>query len=157
MTDPEVLFPPKPGGMVDQARQRKAVEGAQAQLIAPVTPARSTKPVDVHVHEPEVVSFQTYAVSTSVNEMLRVLGTDLNRKRAVIMTLDEPVVVANSIASASDSRNATNTAGNPAGGFVLPVNVPLVLESRGEVWVAATSSTATRVSVAAETYADTSA
>lgn len=150
MTNPEEKFPPKPGGMVEQAR---AAKNTYAE-VEHVVDTGYYKPVDVHIHEPEVVSFQTYAISTTVNPTLRILGHDLNRKRAVVMTLDEPVVVANNVASAADSRNAgAGSAGTSAGGFVLSVNVPLVLESRGEVWVAATNSTATRVSVAVESYA----
>ena len=62
-------------------------------------------------------------MSASLNAVQRILGADPNRKRGVVMTLDEPVVICNSQGSANDSRNAANAAGLSARGFVLPVNV----------------------------------
>lgn len=153
----EELFPPKPGGMVDTTRKEQAAAQAQAgQGAAGTVGEPSYEAVKVDVLEPEVGAGRTISVSTTLNSVQRILGTDPNRKRAVVMTLDEPIVVCNSQGSASDSRNSSNAAGQSAGGFVLPVNVPLPVKSRGEVWVAATSSTATRVSIWAESYADPS-
>lgn len=150
----EELFPPVPGGMVDMARKRLAAEQEQlAGIEQEAGPPADGDVVKVDVISPEVISARTFVVSTSLNPVLRVLGFDGNRKRATIMTLDQPVVVSASLAGASDPQNASNAAGLPASGFVLPVNVPLVVQARGELYVAATSATATRVSVLAETYA----
>lgn len=162
--DAEEKYPPKPGGMVDTVRkQRQAEQDQAAQASAGSVGEPSYEAVKVDVLEPEVIGARTLSVSTSLNSVQRILGADPNRKRAVVMTLDEPIVVCNSQTSASDNRNATNAAGQSAGGFVLlPVSsaatgyspVSLEIRSRGEVWVAATSSTATRVSVWTESYAD---
>lgn len=154
----EELFPPKPGGLVDTTRKEQAAAQQQAgQASTGSVGEPSYEAVKVDVLEPEVGAGRTISVSTTTNATVRILGADPNRKRAVVITLDEPIVVGNSQASASDSRNATNTAGQSAGGSVWPINVPLPIKSRGEVWVAATSSTATRVSIWAESYADPSA
>lgn len=156
----EELFPPRPGGMVEQARAQ------QDQYIPEnVEDARiGYEAIRVDTGTTEVFSGQTYVISTTVNPVLRVLGHDGNRQRAVIMTLDQPIVVASSQAAAQDNRNVNaGSTGNGAGGFVLPLasssnpSAPLVIMGSGEVWIAATSSTATRVSVWAESYGDASA
>lgn len=158
--DAELNYPPRPGGMVEQART------ANAQVV-PETVEDTRIGYDairVDIGTTEVFGAQTYVISTTLNPTLRVLGHDSNRQRAVIMTLDEPIVVAASQAAANDNRNASaGTAGNGAGGFLLPLSasstpsMPFEIKGSGEVWVAATNATATRVSVWAESYADTSA
>jgi hypothetical protein len=157
--DAEKLFPPKPGGMVEQARAQQS----QTVPDSVVESRYGYNAIRVDVCSAEVFSAQTYVISTTLNPVWRVLGYDENRKRAVIQTLDEPIVVAVSQATANDNRNVdSGSAANAAGGFVLALNgdnpsTPLVIKGTGEVWVAATSDTATRVSVWAESYADTSA
>lgn len=76
------------------------------------------------------------------------------RRNAVIMTLDEPVVISFSQQAAEDPRNAVNAAGLSANGFVLPVNVPVPVNTRSVIYCTATSSTATRVSVMAFSYSE---
>lgn len=156
----EEKFPPRPGGMVEQARAQ------QAQSIPETVEDTRIgyEAIRVDTGTTEVFSAQTYVISTTLNPSLRVLGHDANRQRAVIMTLDQPIVVATSQAAAQDNRNVNaGTSGNGAGGFVLPLasssnpSTPLVVNGSGEVWIAATSSSTTRVSVWAESYADTSA
>ncbi len=158
MSSPEEKYPPKPGGMVDTTRKERAAGHAQAQT-EPQAPKDDYRAIKVDVIEPETCSGRTVVVSTGAGAMAvrQILGQDKNRKRALVWTLDEPVVICNSLSAADDSRNATNAAGASAGGAVLPINVPMPIMSRGEVFVAATSSTATRVAVWVESYADPSA
>lgn len=157
------LFPPKHGGMVHEARQRNAAVEAMEGFEPEDTTRPGYEAIRVDVGTTEVFSAQTYVISTSVNPTLRILGHDGNRQRAVIQTLDQPIVVATSQAAAQDNRNVNGgTAGNAAGGFVLPLNGTnpsgmLEVKGSGEVWVAATSGTATRVCVWAESYANSSA
>lgn len=154
--DVEELFPPRPGGKVDTSRKdalraqqyQEYVEG-QKQTDQPL---RGKPNFRVENLASPIGGGQTFALSTSGLAFTQVAGFDPNRKRAVIMTLDEPVVLSTSNAQAGDPRNASNAAGLGAGGFVLPVNVPFVSESASEIWAVATSSTATRVSVWTETY-----
>jgi hypothetical protein len=152
--DAEKLFPPKSGGLIDTVRKERAKEQAAVAAMSAKPASKASRAVAVRTQEPEISGARTVVVNTTSNPVAQLLGADGNRKRAVIMALDEPVVVTNGQAQAYDSRNATNAAGLSAGGFVLPVNIPFVVESRGEAWAAATSPTATRVSVWTEAYAD---
>jgi hypothetical protein len=140
---------PKPGGMVHSMRQAEAIIVEQPE---PTEPIADYVPVRVDVIAPEITSAQTLIISNTQLSQ-QILGNDPNRRRAVILTLDEPVVLSTSRANADDARNASNAAGLGASGFVLPVNIPMVIKSRGPLWIAATSSTPTRVSVLSETYA----
>lgn len=266
--DVEKIFPPKPGGLVDSIRKEREAEKAANAAMTAKPSSRAARAIAVRTQEPEISGAFTVVVSNTGNSVARLLGQDNDRKRAVIMTLDEPVVIANGQSMAYDTRNADNTygvssqsavdsatdpgsfdgfaftnsvpagtyevtatvylsgtvtsadannmqitgtgfdtvriaypgvidvpvtitatvtttaaggigvqsinaasgsgavynasivvtpvstAGQTAGGFVLPVNVPMVIESRSEAWAAATSSTPTRVSVWTENYAD---
>ncbi len=154
--DAEVLFPPKPGGMVDTARKRAQAE--QDQLGALNTEPAETAPkfqVPVQDHAAELARARTFSVSTTGgNPIVPLLGRDDQRRNAVIMTLDEPVVISFSQQAADDPRNNVNAAGLSANGFVLPVNVPLPLNTKSVIYCTALSSTPTRVSVAAFSYAE---
>lgn len=156
-TDAEVLFPPKPGGMVDTARKRAQAEADQLDaLSATAAPILKSK-VDVAVqdHAAELSRARTFSVSTgNGNPIVELLGRDENRRNAVIMTLDEPVVISFAQQAAEDPRNAVNAAGLSANGFVLPVNVPVTLPTKSVIYCTATSATASRVSVAAFSYAE---
>jgi hypothetical protein len=140
---------PKAGGLVDSMRQAETVIISQPEPTEPIT---DYSPVRVDVISPEITSAQTLVIDNTMLSQ-QILGNDPNRHRAVIVALDEPVVLATSRANADDARNGSNAAGLGASGFVLPVNVLVEVKSRGPLWIAATSSTATRVSVLSETYA----
>lgn len=144
-------FPPKPGGAVDSARKAASAVNAVEE---PAEVSGRYSAVRVLPEASLVAQANTVVVQTGgpLIDVQRVLGFDVNRKRAVIVTLDEPVVVAVSQSQANDSRNAGNVAGLSAGGFVLPAGVQFTVESASEVWVAATSVTPTRVSTWNETY-----
>ena len=155
--DPEELFPPIPGGMVDTARKRAAAEADQLAAFNEAEPAPVKPRLDVPVndHAAELARARTFSVSTTNgNPIVQLLGRDELRRNAVVMTLDQPVVISFSQIAAEDPQNAVNAAGLPANGFVLPVNVPVPLNTRANIWCTATSSTATRVSIAAFTYAE---
>lgn len=153
----EELFPPKPGGMVDTARKQRAAEEAQLAALAetgtPITDFKTAVPVSDH--GAELARARTFSMSTTgANPIAELLGRDENRRNAVIMTLDEPVVISFSQQAAEDPRNAVNAAGLSANGGVLPVGVPLPVSYKGVIYCTATSSTATRVSVWAFSYAE---
>lgn len=156
LQDAEELFPPVPGGMVDTARKKQAADAQQLQGLAESAPAPVKDRLDVAVndHAAELGRARTFSVSTGNNNpIVELLGRDDSRRNAVVMTLDEPVVISFSQTAAQDSRNAANAAGQSANGFVLPVNVPVTLNTRSVIYATATSATATRVSVMAFTYA----
>lgn len=155
--DPEELFPPKPGGMVDTVRRQRAAEQAQLDALGETEPAPGRPRNDVPVNDraAELARARTFSVSTTGgNPIVELLGRDDMRRNAVIMTLDEPVVISFSQQAAEDPRNAVNAAGTSANGFVLPVNVPVPVNTRSVIYCTATSSTATRVSVMAFSYAE---
>ncbi len=155
ISDPEELYPPKPGGMVDTARKRKAAEQDQLDALpkAPGQEPAYRAAVPVTARGAELARARTFSVSTG-KPVVELLGRDDARRAAIIMTLDEPVVIAFSQAAADDPRNAANAAGTSANGFVLPVNVPVTITCQGVIWCTATSATATRVSVMAFSYSE---
>ncbi len=143
--------------MVDTKRKQMAAETSQLQEFNEAEPAPIKPKLDVAVqdHAAELARARTFSVSTTgANPIVELLGRDDNRRNAVVMTLDEPVVISFAQTSAEDPRNAVNTAGLSANGFVLPVNVPVSLNTKSVIYCTATSSTATRVSVAAFSYED---
>ena len=151
-TSHEDLFPPKPGGMVDTARQKAAADAEQA-AAAETVPREPKIDVPVAEYGTELARARTYSVSTGGTQPgTELLGRDDNRRVAVIMTLDEPVVISFSVQAADDPRNQVNAAGLSANGFVLPVNVPVPVPSKSIIYCTATSSTPTRVSVMAFSY-----
>jgi hypothetical protein len=155
--NPEDLYPPVPGGMVDTARKKAAADQDQAAAIeehAPAAPA-TTVAVPVADHGGDLGRARTFSVATGgANPIVQLLGRDDQRRNAVILTLDEPVVISFSQQAAEDTRNSVNAAGLSANGFVLPVNVPLTVSYKGTIYCTALSSTASRVAVAAFSYAE---
>lgn len=156
MQDAEELFPPRPGGMVDTARKQKQAEADQAASLegAGAPDARARNDVPVNDRAAELARARTFSVVTGGNAIVELLGQDGMRRNAVVMTLDEPVVISFSQQAAEDPRNEVNAAGLSANGFTLPVNVPLTLNTRSIIYCTATSSTPTRVSVAAFSFSE---
>jgi hypothetical protein len=158
LPDPEELFPPKPGGMVDTARKHAHAEASQVQALADAEPAtpRARPNLAVNDHAADLARARTFSVSTGGSQVgVELLGRDDDRRNAVIMTLDEPVVISFGQSPAQDLRNQSNGAGLSANGFVLPVLVPVTLPTRSVIYCTATSSTPTRVSVASFSYSGT--
>lgn len=154
--DLEELFPPKPGGMVDTARKRAQAEAGQVQALSEAEPPAARDRIEVGVcdHAADLARARTFSVATGGNAVVELLGRDDNRRNVVVMTLDEPVVISFNQAAAEDPRNQVNAAGLSANGFVLPVGVPVPLNTRSVIYCTATSATPTRVSVAAFSYAE---
>jgi hypothetical protein len=151
-------FPAKPGGLIDQHRKAEEAKKAAAEQRkhdAEDISGRASKAVHVAEEMPESGNAFTMVVSQA-RGIESLIGADPLRRRATIITLDAAIVLAPTLASASDSNNAivgTAASNVNASGFVLPINVPLVLEDRSEWFVLAASATATRVSVLTESYA----
>lgn len=155
--DPEELHPPVPGGMVDTVRKQRAAEQAQLDALGETgTPVPFFKgAVPVTDRGTELARARTFSVATgNSNPIVELLGRDDNRRYAVILTLDEPVVISFSQQAAQDPRNEVNAAGLSANGFVIPVNVPVPVSYQGVIYCTATSGTATRVSVMAFSYSE---
>lgn len=139
--DVEELFPPKPGGLVDRFRKRRAEEEA-AQEAGATSEVESlgrnkVRAVRTADQSSEIASATTIVINATTNPVQRILGRDPNRKRAVIMALDAPVILTYSLAAASDPQNAANGPGLRASGFVLPVGMSYTIQHQGEVYAIA--------------------
>ena len=103
-----------PGGMVDTARKQAQAEAGQLQALHEAEPEEGRLRLEVPVIDQaaELARARTFSVSTtSGNPVVELLGRDDNRRNAVVMTLDEPVVISFSQTAAEDPRNAVNAAG----------------------------------------------
>jgi hypothetical protein len=101
------VWPPKPGGLIDRHRQAEAARAAaeaEAKHAAEDIGARAYAAVKVAEEMPEVTAARTVVVSQGTG-IVQLLGADPLRRRALVWTLDEPVVMASDLASASDSNN----------------------------------------------------
>jgi hypothetical protein len=155
--DHEELFPPKPGGMVDTARKQAQAEADQLAAVEEggAGYARPRFEVAVNDHAADLARARTFSVSTANNNpVVELLGRSDDRRNAVVLTLDQPVVISFAQIAALDPVNAVNAAGLPANGFVLPVGVPVTLPTKSVIWCTAMSATPTRVSIAAFSYAE---
>lgn len=132
----------------DHSPSTADVAVGQAQL----PPPRSMQSVPVRPDVPEETIPRTAVVQASGVRQL--LPQDPCRKRAVIMSIDQDVVLCLAKDQASAADNTVASVPQPAG-FYLPKLIPLTIESKGLLWVANTSAASpTRVSVVTERYAD---
>lgn len=145
VADAEELFPPKPGGLVDRHRQRKAQEAAAAasrEHEAEAVEQRAYKAVKVAPESPEVVSALTYTIAAGQSAL--VLPASPYRYRATVLV----ATAAATVTLAKDSGAALGQTG-----FALPANVPLPVYSRAQLWAFNGTASAVQVSVLAEIYA----
>lgn len=135
----------------------------QVEADEPVTPAG---PVPVRVCEPVVtiatvpqhITTITVVVQTGTNDpdraVRQLLPLDPLRVQAIVQVHDQPVVLCHSRNQAQAADNTTASTPAPQGAWVEAAagvpSVPLVIHGGSEMWVAATSATATRVSVIVE-------
>lgn len=121
---PEEMFPPKPGGMVDTARKQAQAEQSQLDALPETDPGDTGDFPAIRVRDEaaELARARTFSVSTANNNpIVELLGRDDNRRNAVIMTLDQPVVISFSQQAAEDPRN--HSAGTTAVGAASQASV----------------------------------
>lgn len=142
----EDLFPPKPGGMVDTARKQKAAEQAQIDELPEPAEDLFQHAVPVLDQAAELARARTFSVATgNGNPIVELLGRDDNRRNAIIMTLDQPVVISFSQTAADDPRNTSAGSSD--------VLAPASSAGEGSVTNPGAAATiATTASVAAGTY-----
>ncbi len=144
--DAEELFPPKPGGLVDRHRKRKAAEEAareNGQAIIEETGRHQVKAVRTTIEAPNLSGVSTVLL-TPANPTARLLPRDVHRRSAVILAIDNDVYVT------TDPGMAINVAGTATatGPFYLPAGIAIPVDSQAEFWAAATTmATNSRVSV----------
>lgn len=152
----EEVFPPKPGGMVDRHRKRKAAELAaqqEAEDAAEPVEQSSYRAVKVAPEAPEVFNAITYTIAPGAYAMI--LPNAPFRVRAIVRII--PVqAVSSSIILAKDSGSALGGAGYSiqsiatASGFF--GDAPLELHHRGQLYAANNSATTVQISVLSESY-----
>lgn len=153
MVDTEEQFPPRPGGMVASARQQQAAQQAAAPAGVEEPLAGGYPAVRVDDVPPETGATKTVVVAIGGVATERLLGANPSRRRAVVLAVDQAVVLTTSRGAADNPLNAVTAAGLPAGGFVLPAGIPIVLWGTCEWFVTAMSATAGRVSAISEARA----
>lgn len=138
-------FPAKPGGLVDQARKRKAAEAAKAEQDANAEQEieeRAYKAVKVALETPEVFNATSFNIAAGSYAM--VLPADDFRDRAVVNLVT-------ATATAVLAKDASNAAGQ--NGYTISTLVPLEIRSRGQVWAYNPGADLIQVAVMSETYA----
>jgi hypothetical protein len=145
--DPEELFPPKAGGMVDTARKKTAADASQlaAYNAAQDAPVAGTPygAVRVRPEAPDAGTIRTVTLSEAY-PVARLLPADPGRRTAVVLAIDNDVYVTGSQGLANDVAG-TATAGQ-VGYF--PAGIGLPIDNQGEWWVAATTTAGnTRVTI----------
>lgn len=145
--DAEELFPPKPGGLVDQHRRRKAAAEAarQAGATSEVTELgrNKVKAVRTVVEAADTGATPSVLLGAS-NPVQQLLPRDDHRRSAVVLAIDNDVYLT------IDRGMALSLAGNATGtgGFYLPKQVPIPISDTAQWFVAVTTTASTtRVSV----------
>lgn len=116
--------------------------------IGDLTPVPVTGTPRVAIGDDGVYRTNTVAPSA----MRQLLPQDPQRYRALVLAVDNDVILCDTKDLASSPNNSVANVPNPDG-FYLPKGVPLPLANKGLVWVVNTSSSAsTRVSVVIERY-----
>jgi hypothetical protein len=87
----------------------------------------------------------TMVVSTGATAVAQLAPRDYERVEIRILAVDEPVVLAQSKEMAESASNTATGVPNPVGSY-LPVGIDRLIGNCDEIWVAATSATAGRVS-----------
>jgi hypothetical protein len=147
--DPETLFPPKPGGMVDTARKRAQAEADQLQAYndshngSDVAPGAGYDAIRVRPEPPGTGTARTVTLS-SANPFAQLLPRDATRRWAVVVAIDADVWLSYNQGTAQD-LSGTSAAGSA---FYLPAGVPIPVDSQAQLFVSpTTTATSTRVSV----------
>lgn len=139
------LFPPKPGGLVDRHRQRRAANQAredEERERRERVEESSYKAIKVTPESPEVFTAQT--LSIAAGQQASILPANPYRYRAIILV----VTAASTVILAKDSSAALG--GN---GFTLAAGTPLPVYTRAQVYAFNPGGAAVQVSVLAEIYA----
>lgn len=155
------MFPPKPGGLVDRHRKRKAQEKAaeqQAQQEAEAIEERSYKAVKVAVEQPESLSAQSFVINAG--GFTQILPAYMYRKRAVVSMAwsgagsptGSPVAILSKDQGALVSMPSLSAGLQPVGGFYLYTGLLLSVESRAQLWAGNPSAFPIVISVYSEFY-----
>lgn len=140
--------------MSDQENEVLEYEGEQDhdELVLPIAPIPVVvcEPVVTVPTVPQHVTTYTVVVATGTSTAVsQLLPLDLLRVRATILVNDQAVVICHSQTQAQDPSNVVAAVPNPSGAYV-PAGSNVVITGSQQMWVAATSATAARVTVISE-------
>lgn len=141
----EEAFPPRPGGLVDRHRQRKAAEQATRDVAANEQERieeASFKAVKVAPESPEVFSPQTFNIPVGGKALI--LPKSAYRYRGTVLL----VTAASTVILAKDEGQALGQNGG-----ILPSGVVVPLFTRAQVWAFNNSDAPVQLSVFSEIYA----
>lgn len=146
---------PHPDSRLDRTQRAAAQEAPVASVPADVDEPAYVVPVRPSV--PEECVPRTLLLGAN-NPYLPVLPRDMRRRRVILIAVDNDVVLCETKelaqAVATLVAGGTTAAALTTGGY-LPKGIPVPLESRSWMYVAATTTASTsRVTVIAERYAD---
>jgi hypothetical protein len=147
---------PHPGSRTHaSALAELAAEPDQAQVAAKNSELQQQEQeqelasVPVMLTVPEGAVFSTMLVAISSARQL--MPQDAQRERALILSIDEDVILCQTKEQAQNAANQASSATAAPSGFYLSKGILLELKNKSLTWVANTSgSSATRVSVVVE-------
>lgn len=144
--DVEELFPPRPGGLIDRHRKKKAAEEAaeaEREHEAEQIEGRSYKAVKVAPESPEIISAVTYTIGPG--QQAQILPNSPYRYRATInlVTASATVILAKDSGAALGQNGYVMASGNP----------PLAVYARAQLYAYNNTAANIQVSVLAEIYA----
>jgi hypothetical protein len=145
IADAELLFPSKPGGIVDRHRReraRRAAALAEQENIDQRVEGASFKAVKVAQQAPEVFTALTYTIPAGGSAPVLPLGPYRNRALLLVITSGATVILAKDQGQAISSN-----------GFTLPAGTVLTLTTRAQVYAFNNTGATVQVSVAVESYA----
>lgn len=147
---------PHPGSRLDAGTRDHAPHPDAVQAIQGTLPGPEPyHPIPTQAERAQETIWRTMSVAASGIRQL--LPQDPGRYRALIISVDQDIVITEAKELAQETANTATNVPYPQG-FYLPKGILVPVESRGLAWVANTSTTAaTRVSVMTERYADSPA
>ena len=136
----------------------------ETEVVDDPEPVQPIDPIPVSVCDPVVtvetvpqhITTYTLVISTATNAQAvqQLLPLDPLRVRATIIVHDNPAVICHSRASANAAANTVTNTPAPSGAYLLASATlpaaPIVIHGTQEMWIAATTSSTSRVSVIAE-------
>lgn len=128
----------------------KAQEAAQP--VIPVNEPVPAEPfvVPVRQDQPEIVVPRTLQLSVT-NPFVQILPMDMQRRRALIIPITNPIWISENKDLASQANGSTAATSWGSSAWV-PANTVFEVQSRGQLWATSTTASTTAVAVMVERY-----
>jgi hypothetical protein len=146
---------PQPGGRIAAAESAGLQEHGEPEHVEATAQGAAIEPVPTRQTAADESVPRTLLLQIGATRQL--LPQDPGRKSAVLIALDNSVVICANKELAQDANNQASPLTYPTGA-VLPVGVPVTITSKALHWAANPSTTSTsRISVFTERYANPTA